>query len=154
MVGQMGQLDCEISLHWCSGSLNSDSVWDGIKMTRKLRVVELYAILLATAACCLSVAQATEPAAPDNWTPDKEQAAAIGKLCDGWAQIAGGVYLLKQSGQPKQAGRSDLELTIINYIYQDPSPVTTKEMAESAGFQFCLPVMKRKVETGEIKIRS
>ena len=119
-----------------------------------LRVVGLVAgVSLSAATCNLSAAQAAEPTVPDNWKPDAKQAAAIGKMCEGWAQIAGGVFLLKQGGQPKQAGRFELETTIINYIYQDPSSVTTKELAESAGYQFCILVMKRKVATGEIKIR-
>lgn len=86
----------------------------------------------------------------DTWKPNVQQAQAVGTICQGWRQIAVGVYLLKEASQPKFRGRSSLESVIINEIYSPKSTVLTKEMAASFGEQACMPIMKEKFRLGEL----
>lgn len=91
--------------------------------------------------------------AEDGWRPNAEQAAAIGTICQGWRQIAGGIYLLKAGGHTRPVPKSPLEKKVIDEIYSPQSSVITQGMAESMGEQYCIPVVKEKFRIGELRVK-
>lgn len=91
--------------------------------------------------------------AQEGFRPSPQQAAAIGSMCQGWRPIARGVYMLKTSGQPKPKANSALHAQIIEEIYSPRTSVASEGMAEAAGEQFCIPLMKEKFRTGELRVK-
>lgn len=62
--------------------------------------------------------------------------------------------MLKISGQPKPKADSPLHAQIIEEIYSPKTSVATDGMAEAAGEQFCVPVIKEKFRTGELRVKN
>ena len=112
---------------------------------RSTHIAAVFALL------SLSMAQAADISA-EGWRPTPEQAAGIRQICDGWATKSGGYYLLKTSGtgRPTNADPNPLLVRkIVEYIFDDSHGVTSKEMAESTGFQFCVDDYKEKFRNGD-----
>lgn len=109
--------------------------------------ISIVLLLLSTFATNLATA-AEQP-----WKPTSEQAAAIRTICLGWRQVSRGIYMLKVAKYPKIEAKSELEVKIVDEIYSPNSSVVSKEMAESLGEQFCVPAVKEKFRSGELKLQ-
>jgi hypothetical protein len=111
------------------------------------------AALIAGVLSSLSIsgAQAAD-ASLEAWRPTPEQQAGIKQICEGWATKSGGVYLLKTSGAGRPTSpdpNPQLMAKIVDFIFDDSHGITTKELAETAGFQFCVEDYKPKFRDGD-----
>ena len=61
--------------------------------------------------------------------------------------------MMRADEKSKPKGNNDLHERIIEQIYAQPSSVQSKEMAESLGFQLCVPVISERIQRGELKIK-
>jgi hypothetical protein len=92
-------------------------------------------------------------ASAQEFKPTPEQAASIAYICKGWRPIARDVYNLKEAGKPKPRANSPLHARIIDEIYYAKSSITSASMAEAVGEQLCMPVIREKFRTGEMRIK-
>lgn len=110
-------------------------------------------ILISLITATLSATASDNVAQQQGWKPDAAQAAVIGPICQQWGVIAGGVFMMKSAGQPKPKANSALHAQIIDEIYSAKTSVTTQGTAESMGEQFCVPVLKEKFRTGQLRVK-
>lgn len=92
-------------------------------------------------------------ASAQEFRPTPQQAASIAYICKGWRPIAKDIYELKERGQPKPKANSPLHAKIVDEIYYPKSSVTSAAMAEMVGEQSCLPIIREKFRTGEMRIK-
>jgi hypothetical protein len=73
-------------------------------------------------------------------TPSEEK--VIIEICEGFRNLAGGHFAMKQEGIPRPTpGQNQLLEAIIDAIYSPTSQLKTREMAESWAYENCLPIV-------------
>jgi hypothetical protein len=92
--------------------------------------------------------------AQEPFQPTPQQAASISYICKGWRPIARDIYTLKTSGKPRPKSNSPLHAKIVEDIYYEKSSITSVSMAEEVGEQLCVPFIREKFRTGEMRLRN
>jgi len=101
----------------------------------------------------LSTVLISGTASAEDFRPTPQQVASINYICKGWRPIARDIFDMKATGRPKPKANSALHARIVEEIYYARSTITTPEMAEAVGEQLCVPFIKEKFRTGEMRIK-
>lgn len=62
------------------------------------------------------------------------------------------LFAQRRRGAEKPTMVNRIKTAIVNEIYADPSSVATADMAESAGFQLCVPIAKEGMRSGALQV--
>ena len=104
-------------------------------------------------AVLMLVLAAGSASAQEQFTPSPQQAASIAYICKSWRSIAHDVFAMKEAGKAKPKGTTVLHTRIIDDIYYEKSSITSAAMAEEMAEHLCVPIIREKFRTGEMRIK-
>jgi hypothetical protein len=73
------------------------------------------------------------------------------EACQGYRDIARGIFMLKEAGQPRPTPRNAVDAAIIDDIYTGKSGAITADLAAGLGPHYCVPVLYEKFLSGQLR---